>query len=65
MIEIEFNKEDLIKSPLNYTGSKYRLLKKGMLEYFPNKIDTFYDLFGEQVMFLSMLKQIMLYIMIT
>ena len=45
MIKIEFNKEGLIKSPLNYTGSKYRLLKKGMLEYFPNKVDTFYDLF--------------------
>ena len=34
----------LIQSPLNYTGGKYRLLKQ-ILPYFPDKIDTFVDLF--------------------
>ena len=38
--------EEIIKSPLNYTGGKYRLLKKGLLNYFPNDINTFIDLFG-------------------
>lgn len=32
-----------IKSPINYTGNKYRLLKQ-IIPLFPNKIDTFYDL---------------------
>lgn len=44
MIIIQFNKEDLIKSPINYTGGKYRLLPK-LLPYFPDKINTFVDLF--------------------
>lgn len=35
---------DYIKSPLNYTGNKYRLLKQ-FENYFPNEIDTFVDLF--------------------
>lgn len=34
----------LIQSPLNYTGGKYKLLKQ-ILPNFPNKIDTFVDLF--------------------
>lgn len=33
-----------IKSPLNYTGGKYKLLKQ-ILPLFPNNIDTFVDLF--------------------
>ena len=33
-----------IQSPLNYTGGKYKLLKQ-ILPNFPNKIDTFVDLF--------------------
>ena len=35
----------LIKSPLNYIGGKYRLLNQ-ILPLFPNKIDTFIDLFA-------------------
>ena len=34
-----------IKSPINYIGGKYRLLKK-IIPLFPDKIDTFVDLFG-------------------
>lgn len=41
---MKFNKEELIKTPLNYTGGKYKLLPQ-ILPYFPNDIDTFYDLF--------------------
>lgn len=39
-------KKEIIKSPINYTGSKYRILKKGLLNYFPKDINTFIDLFG-------------------
>lgn len=34
-----------IKSPLNYIGGKYKLLSE-ILPLFPNKINTFFDLFG-------------------
>ena len=34
-----------IKSPLNYTGGKYKLLPQ-LLELFPKKIETFVDLFA-------------------
>lgn len=34
----------MIKSPLNYTGGKYRLLPQ-ILPLFPQKIDRFIDLF--------------------
>lgn len=34
-----------IKSPLNYTGGKYKLLSQ-IIPLFPNKINTFVDLFG-------------------
>ena len=34
-----------IKSPINYIGGKYRLLKQ-IIHLFPDKIDTFVDLFG-------------------
>ena len=34
-----------MKSPLNYIGGKYKLLPQ-LLEYFPDKIDTFVDLFS-------------------
>lgn len=44
MINIEFKKEELIKSPLNYTGGKYKLLPQ-ILPNFPSNVDTFYDLF--------------------
>lgn len=40
MINCEF-----IKSPLNYTGGKYKILSS-LFEYFPTKIDTFVDLFA-------------------
>jgi len=42
---MEFKKEELIKSPLNYTGGKFKLLPQ-ILPLFPNSIDTFVDLFG-------------------
>lgn len=34
-----------VKSPLNYTGGKYKLLKE-LFERFPKNADTFIDLFG-------------------
>ena len=37
-------KNTYIKSPLNYTGGKHKLLPQ-LVEYFPKKIDTFYDVF--------------------
>ncbi len=36
---------DYIKSPLNYTGGKYKLLPQ-ILPLFPEKINTFWDMFG-------------------
>ena len=42
---MDFKKEQLIKSPLNYTGGKYKLLPQ-ILPYFPNDINTFIDLFA-------------------
>lgn len=33
-------------SPILYTGSKRRLIKKGLIELFPNNIDMFVDLFS-------------------
>lgn len=36
---------DFIKSPLNYTGGKYKLLPQ-LLEIFPKEINTFVDLFA-------------------
>lgn len=41
---MDFKKEELIKSPLNYTGGKYKLLPK-ILPLFPDTINTFVDLF--------------------
>lgn len=35
---------NLVKSPMNYVGGKYRLLSQ-ILPLFPTKIDTFVDLF--------------------
>ena len=34
----------MIKSPLNYTGGKFKLLPQ-ILPMFPKNIDNFYDLF--------------------
>ena len=34
----------MIKSPLNYTGRKYKLLPQ-ILPYFPSNINTFVDMF--------------------
>ena len=34
-----------IKSPLNYTGGKFKLLNQ-IVPLFPKKIDTFVDLFA-------------------
>ena len=41
---MEFVKENLIKSPLNYTGGKFKLLPQ-ILPLFPDKINSFVDLF--------------------
>ena len=35
---------EFVKSPLNYTGGKYRLLPQ-LSQYFPSSIETFYDVF--------------------
>ena len=37
-------KVKIIKSPLNYTGGKYKLLPQ-ILPFFPDKIETFVDIF--------------------
>ena len=42
---MNFKNEELIKSPLNYTGGKYKLLPQ-ILPYFPDEINTFIDLFA-------------------
>lgn len=42
---MKFKKEELIKSPLNYTGGKFKLLPQ-ILPLFPNDINTFIDLFS-------------------
>lgn len=39
------NKQKQLKSPLNYIGGKYRLLRQ-ILPLFPNEIDNFIDLFA-------------------
>ncbi|AND78548.1 Dam family site-specific DNA-(adenine-N6)-methyltransferase [Streptococcus pantholopis] len=39
------NQREYIKSPLNYIGGKYRLLKQ-IIPLFPKEIDTFVDLFS-------------------
>ena len=41
---MDYKKEDLIKSPLNYVGGKFKLLPQ-ILPLFPNNINTFYDMF--------------------
>lgn len=38
---MEYKKEDLIKSPLNYVGGKFKLLPQ-ILPLFPDSINTFY-----------------------
>lgn len=42
---MEFNKQELIKSPMNYTGGKFKLLEQ-IIPLFPERIDTFVDLFA-------------------
>lgn len=42
---MDFKKDELVKSPFNYVGNKYKLLSQ-LLVNFPNEIDTFYDVFG-------------------
>lgn len=41
---MDYKKEDLIKSPLNYVGGKFKLLPQ-ILPLFPDNINTFYDMF--------------------
>lgn len=38
------NEKNFIKSPINYTGNKYRLLPK-FIKYFPKNMELFVDLF--------------------
>lgn len=40
-----FDKKTFIKSPMNYIGGKYKLLPQ-LMPLFPEKIDTFIDLFA-------------------
>ena len=42
---LDFLQKKFVKSPLNYTGGKYKLLNQ-ILPLFPNKINTFVDLFA-------------------
>ena len=42
---MEFKKEELIKSPLNYVGGKHKLLTQ-LLPLFPNNINIFVDIFA-------------------
>lgn len=42
---MKFKKEELIKSPLNYTGGKYKLLPQ-ILPLLPDNINNFIDLFS-------------------
>lgn len=42
---MDFDKNELVKSPLNYTGGKFKLLPQ-ILPLFPDNIDTFVDLFA-------------------
>ena len=42
---MEFKKEELIKSPLNYVGGKFKLLPQ-ILPLFPEDINVFVDLFA-------------------
>jgi DNA adenine methylase Dam len=44
-IKIYFDSLQLVKSPLNYTGGKFKLLPQ-ILPLFPEHINIFYDLFG-------------------
>lgn len=40
----EIKRKKFLKSPLNYTGNKYRILSQ-IVPYFPKKINTFVDMF--------------------
>ena len=40
----DYNQKELIQSPLNYTGGKYKLLPQ-ILPHFPQDVDRFVDLF--------------------
>lgn len=42
---MNFNQEQLVKSPLNYTGNKFKLLPQ-ILPLIPDDINNFYDIFG-------------------
>ncbi|MBZ9693281.1 DNA adenine methylase [Clostridium sp. M14] len=42
---MDFKKEELVKSPLNYIGGKYKLLPQ-ILDKFPDRINNLYYVFG-------------------
>ena len=46
MQEVVFQMKQCITSPIFYMGNKKRLIKKGLIDLFPKKIETFYDLFA-------------------
>ena len=39
-------KKTIKTSPIFYMGNKKRLIQKGLIDMFPEKIETFYDMFG-------------------
>ena len=45
MMKIMKNKINFIKSPMNYPGNKYKLLKQ-LYNFFPSNINNFIDLFS-------------------
>ncbi|MDU3410015.1 Dam family site-specific DNA-(adenine-N6)-methyltransferase [Clostridium sp.] len=42
---MNFKKDELVKSPMNYIGGKFKVLPQ-LLERFPSKINMLYDVFG-------------------
>jgi adenine-specific DNA-methyltransferase len=44
-VQLNKNIDGFVKSPLNYTGGKHKLLPQ-LIEKFPNKVETFLDMFG-------------------
>ena len=45
LIKMKLLQKSYVKSPLNYTGGKYKLLNQ-IIPYFPEEINNFVDLFA-------------------
>lgn len=52
--------KELVKSPMNYIGGKYKLLPQ-LLPLFPNNISMFYDVFGGANVALNVISEFVLY----